>query len=383
MIPQLDESSWVMAVGVFLLASAAGWILSRAVLKYAIRRRHLFDIPNGRSSHTSPKPRGAGLAIVVVTLAGTGFLWALGWIGTPLAVSLILGGGALAWVGWTDDRRSLSPKVRIVVHFASAFLALALLGGLPELDLGLWQLTLGPAGYVIGALGIVWAINLYNFMDGIDGFAGGEALFVGASAGGLLWWMGFPGLSLMALVMAGASLGFLGWNRPPARIFMGDVGAGFLGFVFGVMSVASENAGAMPVSLWVLLLGVFVLDATTTLMRRVYRKERWWAPHRKHAYQRLAVGGWGHARVTAGLMVVNLALLSLTVWAALDPSRLPPLLVVATVMLGMFYLLVERRWPMPPQDEDDEPLSVPDWVGQEGAPRRPGAPAGRGAVRGG
>ncbi|MEX2526777.1 MAG: glycosyltransferase family 4 protein [Gemmatimonadota bacterium] len=373
MIPQLDESSWILAVGVFLLASTAGWVLSRAVLKYAMRRRHLFDIPNGRSSHTTPKPRGAGLAIVMVTLAGTVVLWGLGWIGMPLALAIAVGGSALAWVGWTDDRRSLSPKVRIVVHFASAFLALALLGGLPELDLGLWQLSLGGVGYAIGALGIVWAINLYNFMDGIDGFAGGEALFVGASAGGLLWWMGFPGLSLLALVVSGASLGFLGWNRPPARIFMGDVGAGFLGYLFGVMSVASENAGAMPISLWVLLLGVFVFDATLTLSRRVLRRERWWAPHRKHAYQRLAVGGWGHARVTAGLMVVNVALLALTLWAALDPARLPPILAVAAVMLGVFYLMVERRWPMPGQDEEEEALPVPDWVGREAS--RPAAGA--------
>jgi Fuc2NAc and GlcNAc transferase len=212
---------------------------------------------------------------------------------------------------------------------------------MPELTVGSRTVHLGPAGGALAALGIVWLTNLYNFMDGIDGIAAAEAVVVGMG-GALLVAGRSPPLALVSVVVAAAAAGFLVWNWPPARLFMGDVGSGFLGFVFGGLALGSERAHALPAVLWLVLLGPFFLDATVTLVRRVARGERWYAAHRSHAYQRAVQGGWSHGRVAASVAGLSLVTVAAGWLAVRRPELLGLVIVSTTAGLGALYVGVER-----------------------------------------
>jgi Fuc2NAc and GlcNAc transferase len=339
-----DGTLLVAVVGLFASAGVA-WLLTGLTRRYAVRRR-ILDIPNERSLHDHPKPRAGGLAIVLTVFLGVAGLWAIGLLSPRVAVALFGGGLAVAVVGWIDDRRDVSRGIRAAVHLSAGAWAAAWLGGMPAVQVGTGSVPLGPAGYMIAALGIAWLINLYNFMDGIDGLAGGEGVTAGLFGAVLLWLAGAPALAAVALLVAGACIGFLPWNWMPARIFMGDVGSGFLGFVFGTLAVASERAGAVPLLAWLILLGVFVFDATTTLFRRMLRGEAWYREHRSHAYQRAVQSGLTHAQVTTAALCTN-ALLAVLAWTgSTRPELLPLALLVATAVLLVLYGTVERRRPM-------------------------------------
>jgi Fuc2NAc and GlcNAc transferase len=302
--------------------------------RYALRTS-LVDMPDARRVHTRPTPRGGGAAIVMVTLAGVALAGVLLQLPASVVHALLIGGGAVALVGWIDDRRGLPAPVRAVVHLAAAAASLTVA------DVGL-----APVALALAAFGVVWSTNLYNFMDGIDGLAGIEAVSVGILAGLMLIIMGRADLALVPLVTAAASTGFLAWNWPPARVFMGDVGSGFLGFVFGTMAVVSDRWGAVPATTWLMLLGVFVFDATVTLVRRVARGERWYQAHRSHAYQRLVRIGVSPAKVVAAVLLLNGGAAGLA-WIALIDRRLQWACVLGElVALSMVYLAIERRAPM-------------------------------------
>ena len=189
-------------------------------------------------------------------------------------------------------------------------------------------------------------VNLYNFMDGIDGIAGVEATMAGAVGAMLSWYTGLPSIAVCAAVVAAGAAGFLVWNRPPAKIFMGDVGSGVLGFFFAVIALASETRGGPPLIVWAGLLGVFIVDATATLVRRVLHGEKWYSAHRSHAYQRAVQAGWSHARVTGAVMLINVLLALAAVVAGALPSTLPWIGGVMIAFLGAVYLRVERIRPM-------------------------------------
>lgn len=324
---------------------AASWILTGGVRRYALARA-ILDVPNQRSSHSVPTPRGGGAAIAAVCLAGIALAAALGAVPVGYGVALAGGGAMIAAIGWIDDHRGISPLARAGTHFLAAAWALFWIGGLPELRVGSQVVPLGVFGPVLAAFAIVWCTNLYNFMDGIDGIAAGEAVAVGGIGGVLLLASGHPGLAAVAFAIAAASGGFLAWNWAPAKIFMGDVGSGLLGFLFGTLAVASERAGGVPLLVWVLLLGVFVFDATATLLRRVVRGERWYDAHRSHAYQRAVRAGWTHARVSSAVLVLNAVLGALAAAAILRPGLAVPALLAGAALLAVVYLLVERRNPM-------------------------------------
>jgi Fuc2NAc and GlcNAc transferase len=291
---------------VFVGSLMAGWLLV-GIVRRAVLRRGLLDLPNARSSHATPTARGGGIAIVLVTLLAVAIGFALRGIPDPLAVAWIVGGCLVAGVGFLDDLRGLPAVVRAGAHFLAAIL---LLNGIdvPAVcaSLGLTTAWLGPF-WVIGAVVIVWSINLFNFMDGIDGLASAQCIFV-VLAGTLLLAMGHGiGSALLpGVAMAGAAAGFLIWNAPPAKIFMGDVGSGFIGF--GLIAGALATSGHGPVSLWTWLVlnGVFVADATVTVLTRLFRGQRIYQAHRSHAYQRLARRWSSHGRVTAAYMSINL-----------------------------------------------------------------------------
>lgn len=329
---------------VVVLVAIASTALTGLLRRYAIAKAVL-DIPNERSLHREPTPRGGGMSLVVLLIGFVVWCGVRGWVQPTVVIALAGGAAVVAAVGWIDDLRSLSSGVRAAAQTVAAIWFMAWIGGMPALHLGSGRLELGAFGAVLGVLGIVWSINLYNFMDGIDGIAGGQAVVSAAFGSAVLAGIA-PGLGLVYLALVGACLGFLVWNWAPARIFMGDAGSGFLGFLFAALAILSEREGGPPVISWVLFGGVFIFDATVTLVRRMLRRERWYAAHRRHAYQRAVQSGLSHAQVTSGVMLIS-ALLGLLGIAAMRHSEwMLPAVVAALVAQCGVYLWVERRMPM-------------------------------------
>jgi Fuc2NAc and GlcNAc transferase len=308
----------LLTCGAALIISA---VMTGVVRRFAVRHG-LLDHPNQRSSHSTPTPRGGGIAIVLASLLAVGAQWLRGTVAPQLFAALLIGGLAVAAVGFMDDRRRLSAKLRLLVHAGAAILAMALLGGLPPIQIGQQLLHFGAGGFVFGVLAIIWALNLFNFMDGIDGIAGSEAAFV-CGAGALLAMRFDSGLgsSHAALAMCAATIGFLLWNWPPARIFMGDVGSGYLGYAIALFALADGREQPAGILSWLILGGVFLCDATVTLVVRAVRGQRLSAAHRSHAYQRLARRWRSHRRVTLVIAAVNVCwLLPCAIFALAHPQ---------------------------------------------------------------
>jgi Fuc2NAc and GlcNAc transferase len=319
------------------VAAALTWfVLHRA------ERWNMLDVPNSRSSHIRPVPRGGGVAIVaafivaLVALAGN----------APLLVVVVPGASAVAAIGWFDDRRGASPRVRAAVHLVAAIWAVAWLGGLPGLQFGTGHIPLGPFGAVLAVVGVVWFLNLFNFMDGIDGIAASQAVLIGLVAGLIAWLNDDRSLATAWLLLAGSAAGFMVWNWPPARIFMGDVGSGFLGYCMAVLALFGERSGSVPLAAWIVLVAVFGFDATVTLVRRLIHGERVYEAHRRHAYQRAVVSGFTHRTVTLAAAALTTLLGVAALVAALRPEAMWPVLLVAFLALCAVYAVVERRQPM-------------------------------------
>ncbi len=314
-------SSALILVACACVSLVLSLLLTGVALSLA-RRHGLLDLPNERSSHQVPTPRGGGIAIVVASAAGLLMLAAFGSVKASLVMVVLGGGIAVAAVGFVDDRSRLSARTRLAVHLAAALSALGLLGGLPAIQLGASVLHFGWGGFVVATLAIIWVLNLFNFMDGIDGIAAAEAVFV-LGGGAVLSDISATGVAASqgAIVVAAAALGFLAWNWAPAKIFMGDVGSGYLGYVVAVLAIASavDNPGALLS--WLILGGVFFCDATVTLIRRLVRGERLSQAHRSHAYQRLSRRWRSHARVTTAVLLIDCCwLLPLAVFAIKHPD---------------------------------------------------------------
>jgi len=306
-----------------VLALAVSASLTRTVrsLSWA---HGLLDVPNERSSHTATTPRGGGVSIVI---AATLALLLLRWIdaiGTELMLALIGGGGIVAAVGFLDDHHRVRAGIRLMVHIVAALWALVCLGGLPPLQIGHRLVDLGWAGQGLALVAIVWILNLFNFMDGIDGLAASEAVFI-ACGGALLGLVSAStsasGVPAAALAVGAACLGFLLWNWPPATIFMGDVGSGYLGLAIAVIALAATRDNPAALWIWLILGGVFFVDATVTVVRRAIRRERLHQAHRGHAYQRLAQRWGSHQLVTIAAIALNIGwLLPCALLAALYPQ---------------------------------------------------------------
>ncbi|HHW61071.1 MAG TPA: glycosyltransferase family 4 protein, partial [Syntrophomonadaceae bacterium] len=290
-----------------ILTALASYFLTALVRLYTLEKS-ILDIPNERSSHSVDTPRGGGLAIVAVFLFAVVFITVLGIIPLNAAVALLGGGLMIAAIGWIDDKSNVSPRWRLVVHFLAAIWALYWLGGFAQIDMGFTKVHLGWFGNIIAVIGIVWLINLYNFMDGIDGIAGTEAVSVALCAGVLLFWSGSAGIGWLCIILALAVSGFLVWNWAPAKIFMGDVGSGFLGYVFAVLAIIAEKGSSVSVIIWLMLLGVFIADATITLLRRMAQGEKLSQPHRTHVYQLAVQAGYSHQQVTLMVLFINILL---------------------------------------------------------------------------
>lgn len=291
---------------VFAVTVIAALLLTGQLRRYALSRC-LLDVPNGRSSHTMPTPRGGGVAIVLTFLGGLSLLQSMGFFTLPVVAGIFGAGGAVALVGFVDDHGHIPARWRLLAHFVAAGWALAWLGGLPSLIMVGVVVDLGWVGHLLALLYMVWLLNLYNFMDGIDGIAGIEAVTV-CLGGALVYIIVLPeemGWALPILLLA-AVLGFLFWNFPYAKIFMGDGGSGFLGLMMGILSIHAANASPELFWCWLILLGVFIVDATVTLVRRVIRRQKFYHAHRSHAYQYASRQQGAHWRVSLVVGGINM-----------------------------------------------------------------------------
>lgn len=333
----LNSILWIL-LGSLLLAL----FLTGVVRKYAIRN-NILDIPNERSSHKSTIPRGGGLSIVITFYLGLITLLFCGLVSLELTVALA-GGIGVAIIGWIDDKKNLSASFRIAVHFAAALWALYWLNGLPFLGLDSKIIHLGTAGIFLGLLLIMWMTNLYNFMDGTDGLAGTEAIIVAGGAGTISLILGSFNFALVCFLLAVVSAGFLYWNWSPAKIFMGDVGSGFLGFVFAVLMIASENTGALSLAGWLILLAVFLVDATATLLKRITNREKWYEAHRTHVYQLAVQAGHSHRRVALIVAGIDILLMVITFIIILNTKWIWITWVLVISLLTFVHLALRRKF---------------------------------------
>lgn len=283
------------------VALLAAFVVAMALTAWAKMQGsplHVLDLPNQRSLHTLATPRGGGVAVVAGILAGVGLLSVLGVSNSGMAVPVLAAIVLLTGVAMIDDRGHVSAHWRLLVQSLSAglvFIAGLVPTGLvlPGMDLELNPLILGGMTFLF----VLWMINLYNFMDGMDGFAGGMAVFGFGFLGLAGWLQGDTGFALNAWTVAVAALGFLRFNFPPAQIFMGDAGSTVLGFLAAVLILDAQQRGLLPLWCGILIFSPFIVDASVTLLRRLLLREAVWRAHRSHYYQRLVTLGWTHRRV--------------------------------------------------------------------------------------
>lgn len=315
-----------------LLVAALAWWATGAVRRSLVRHG-IYDAPNARSSHTTAKPRGGGLALIPVILlawtatgATAGIPGGLWWI-----MALALG---LAAVSFADDIRGLGPAPRLAAQLLAVILALTAFEGGPVFQ-GLLPLWLDR---VLAGFLWLWFINLFNFMDGIDGISGVETMTIGLGLTFVALLVGRPDWAvLLPLLVAAAAFGFLMWNWEPSRIFLGDSGSVTLGFLLGWLLLDTAASGLWAVAL--ILPAYYLTDATLTLFKRLLRQEKVWRAHKQHAYQRAVAGGWSHARTTSAIAAANLVLLALALIAAASWTMIAVVSAALVVML-LFWLLL-------------------------------------------
>jgi UDP-N-acetylmuramyl pentapeptide phosphotransferase/UDP-N-acetylglucosamine-1-phosphate transferase len=321
-----SPSTWTLIIeaAVGLLASIAGV----AIFADWARRRRLLDLPNERSSHSRPIPRGAGAVVVAVVALSALIMTAAGTYAATSQIAVTAFAAILvAIVSAIDDVRSLSSELRLVVHGACALVVAAVIT---------WNGPFWP-GVLIGALWIAALTNAYNFMDGIDGIAGTQAVIAGLAFAWASKSAGAPFVTVVSIATVAASAGFLVHNWPPARVFLGDVGSAFVGFVFGSLTLMLFQQSPLAAIGAALSLWPFVFDTVFTLGRRAKRGEDLLRSHRSHLYQRLVISGWSHGAVT--LLYSGGAAIAAVAGILLQRDArifwLPAVLVVAALTLGI------------------------------------------------
>jgi len=324
----------LLAAGV--AAAVSGWLAGW------LRRRGVVDIPNERSSHSAPTPRGGGAAVLAGTAAGLALLH--GWQGTPLPGAWILAAVALmALVGLADDVRGLPAWLRLLVQTGCAALVIA--GGLSLERLPLPAPLDFPAGALALPLAWLWLVgvtNLFNFLDGIDGYAGWQTVL--ACAGAALLGLGEP-MTAAAICVGGAAVGFLAWNWHPARIFLGDVGSTAIGFFLALAPLAAPvDRRPEAVFTMAMLLWFFLSDGAYTLLRRLAQGEKIWSPHRSHLYQQLArqLGRHDAVVVRVGTTGTLLGAAAVAAYLARNPGGQWAVLAVAVAAFLVYRHRVER-----------------------------------------
>ncbi len=278
-------------IGFIFLILALSFTLIFYFRNFALQKS-IIDIPNERSSHIQPTPRGGGVVFVGIFYVLLTVLWLVHQIKAYIFYAF-LGGVPVALVGYCDDIYGVKIYWRFLVHLASSMWCVAMLG------------LMHSFSGIVPVVLIVWFINFYNFMDGIDGIAATQGVFVTAVAGVMLFLKNHIGMSFLCFGVLAALIGFLYWNWQPAKIFMGDVGSGFLGFFFGTLMFSTAIEYKIPVIFWFILMAVFLCDAGCTLLYRIFKKKKWYMAHREHVYQRMVQFGWEHSQVVLLVVMID------------------------------------------------------------------------------
>lgn len=287
---------------IYIVLVLISFFLTYFIKNYMIKKSFVASV-NERSSHTVPTPHGGGIAIAITWFIGLFYLYFIGQIENNLFYALLFG-AVISIVSFFDDIYELSPKLRLIIQAIVAIGGLYFLGGFQTLTFGIFDIQNSIFTNIFAFFMIIWFINLYNFLDGINGYAGSEAVFL-AVAGFIL----FGGNHF--LVLAVAVLGFLYWNWNKAKIFMGDVGSTLLGYNVAIFTIYYANQEPTNFWIWIILFSVYWFDATLTLIRRKLNKERLSQAHKKHAYQRLTQARWSHYKVTNYSIVLNILLFAI------------------------------------------------------------------------
>jgi Fuc2NAc and GlcNAc transferase len=326
--------------GALILATALAGFAGIAVYRRYAHRAGILAHPNERTLHAAPVPRGGGIVIIGAFLLSLAVLLLASALPERLFAAS-LGAIPLAIIGFVDDVREVDARARFVTHVAVAAWVLAWLGGIPHFDVGPWRFQVPVAGQVLVAFGIVCMINLFNFMDGADALAASGSVIFAVGSGVLAMLGGNPSAGLAMLLLAASCSGFLVFNWPPARIFMGDSGSAVLGYVFAVFAIATSADGTMSLWTWTALMSYFLADTGTTFVLRLLLVKRWWGAHRSHAYQNLAYDWKDHRRVTLLVSAYSVFWgLPLAAGTILHPEA-APLLAAAALAPGVGVAL---RW---------------------------------------
>ncbi|GJM12094.1 MAG: glycosyl transferase [Pseudohongiella sp.] len=315
----------------FLSAALTG------LFRWLAPRLRLIDVPVSRSAHSNPVPVGGGISIVVLIVLVVVYNYATGQIPAQEFAALITG-FVIACLGIADDIKQLHIRWRLPAQFLASIYVVYSLGDVPAIDFGLFMF---PESFLLNTLAVfalVWLLNLFNFMDGIDGIAALE--LISASLLSLVIVQNSDDvLSLVSASFAAVAGGFLLWNWAPAKIFMGDVGSSFIGFMLGVLALLSMFHGTMTVWTWVLLLGVFIVDATLTLIVRAKNGQRWYEGHASHAYQNAARHYKSHGKVTITVLVINFFWLGPLAWLSVQYPQMG----LFITLVGLIPLLLLAR----------------------------------------
>ena len=320
----------------FICLGFLSFALTYFIRLFALKNK-IVSIPNERSLHDIPTPHGGGLAIVISWYVGISILFFCSKIDKNLYFAL-LSGAILTLVSLVDDLRGLKPYIRLIFHFITSIIAFVFLGGLRQLVIPGIQMNYLFLVYPLAIIGMVWFINLFNFMDGVDGFASLEAITI------CLVIFFLTGSTINLLLLACVS-GFLSWNLPKAKIFMGDVGSTHLGFILVVLGIYFHNTYQFSILNWIMLTSPFWFDATLTLYRRWRNGEKLGEAHRKHAYQRIVQAGFSHLKVNVYLLIINLfVVVMILIYREIKFLQIP----LFVLTLSFFYFLtrqVDKRIP--------------------------------------
>lgn len=301
---------YLLLIALVLILS---WLGTAGLRRYALRH-NVLDVPNERSSHQIPTPRGGGMAIIISLIIGL----TLSLFASPELLFtggvLILSTAAVAFIGFLDDHGHVNSLGRLAIHFSAAIAIVLSVGGLPALTIYGFAIDFGWVGGILAVIAIVWLLNLNNFMDGIDGIASVQSIFISIGMMACLWiFADLTPLFWWWAILAAAVSGFLYWNFPPAKIFMGDAGSGGLGFIVGAFILLSGHVHPMLLWCGLILFGVFIVDATYTLVMRLMDGHKVYEAHRSHCYQKASRIWQGHKPVT--LTVALIIALWLFPWA--------------------------------------------------------------------
>jgi Fuc2NAc and GlcNAc transferase len=304
-------------------------VLATGLVRIYSLKKQILDIPNERSSHITPTPRGGGIAIVTTFFLSILCLFFTDRIDANLFYALAGGGFAIAAIGYYDDIFSMKARWRFLIHFFAACWAAYWIEGF-------------SINVLLTLLGIIWCINFYNFMDGIDGLAGSEGIFLSIASGIMFWLAGAMNLAFAMWLLSAAIIGFTLWNWPPAKIFLGDVGSGFLGYIFSVFGLYSINKNYASVSFWWIILSIFLCDSTFTLLYRIYQGKNWYSAHHEHAYQHLVSFGATHKLITSCILLINFFILFPLAYAVLYyPTKAFWFAVATTLFLFLIWFKIK------------------------------------------